>query len=263
MLQFSALSSGSKANSIFVTDGETKLLIDCGLSARETEKRLRSIDVEAESIDAILITHEHSDHTSGVPVFIKKKKTALYANKDTYYGSQTLRKANHDKWQEFHTGIDFKIGNLKIKPFSIMHDAKDPVAFRIENGSASMAVVTDLGVVTNLVKENLQNLDAIVLESNHDPVLLRECDYSWELKQRIAARSGHLSNENAGELLEYLMSTSGKQLKVAIAAHISENSNHPSLALESFHSAFLKTSGWELPEFIAADVYQHTRLYTI
>ena len=262
MLEFCVLSSGSKANCVFVQCGETRVLVDCGLSSRETVKRLRLINVEPEQITAIVVTHEHNDHVCGIPVFAKAFRLPVYANQATYQASRHLELVLSEQRRWFFTGEEFSIGELRFEPFSVLHDAADPVAFRVTGGMYTLAVVTDLGQVTTLVRERTTGIDAIVLESNHDPILLKECPYPWELKQRISGRSGHLCNETAGTLLEHICMQNERALRVVVAAHISEKSNDPILALDVLRAAW-KHTAFAPPEFVAADVYTPTALYRL
>ena len=255
MLEFCVLSSGSKANCLYVKGGETQVLVDCGLSARETSKRLRLINVEPAEIHAVVVSHEHRDHIAGIPNFHRSYHSEIFANEATYEASEHLNLLPPEYRKLFCTGVSFQIGSLIFEPFSVVHDAADPVAFRITNGEYTLAVVTDLGIVTSLVRERTRDLDAIILESNHDPLLLRECQYPWELKQRIAGRDGHLSNETAGALLQHIHQETTRDLKFVVAAHISENSNDPVLALEVLRGAWAQKALRPEPEFVAANAY--------
>ncbi len=262
MLEFCVLSSGSKANCLYVRSGDTRVLVDCGLSAKEAVRRLGEIDVDPLDLRAVVVTHEHNDHVAGIPVFLRKCRAPIYANAGTFLASRHLAEVSNADRNVFETGATFSIGELTFESFSITHDAADPVAFRISNGTSALGIVTDLGQVTNLVRERALDLDALILESNHDPLLLRESPYPWELKQRIAGRSGHLSNESAGELLEHIGNGTGRRPKVVIAAHISEKSNDPILALDVLKECWSRTSAPE-PEFKAASVHSPTTLYRL
>lgn len=258
-ITFSLLSSGSRANCTYVSDGVTSILIDCGLSAREAEKRLRENGIAPESISAIVVTHEHSDHISGIPIFSRKFGTKVMLNEETEqgWGVRLLTR------EYFTSGESFSIGAICVEPFQISHDARDPVALRFSTADASLAVVTDLGHVTTLVREKTKDVDALVLESNHDPILLRECRYPWPLKQRIASRTGHLSNETAAALIEELTAAPGFRIKHLIGAHVSENSNDPSIVHEVLSKALSRLSHSERPEVIVANAKHSTPLFTI
>ena len=221
-MRFSVLSSGSKANCTFVEAGETRILIDCGLSAREAEKRLASLGIDPGSIDAVIVTHEHTDHINGIPVFSKRHKIPVFAN------GATAQFIPGVAVQFFETGEDFSIGKMLIHPFSIVHDASDPVGFTVNAEGLKFSLAMDLGRVTPLVMHAVSNSHALVLESNHDRDMLMQCDYPWVLKQRINSTHGHLSNETAAGLLSDVMHS---ELLHVILGHLSENSNTPELAL--------------------------------
>ncbi|MCB0323523.1 MAG: MBL fold metallo-hydrolase [Bdellovibrionales bacterium] len=263
MLEFCLLSSGSRANAIYVAAGSTRVLIDCGLSAKQAAMRLRSIDVDPDSIDAIVLTHEHDDHVCGVRVFAKRHKTTVLANRQTMGSSRHLAEIPLEQRGEFDSGAPFKVGELTFDPFSISHDASDPVAFRVSAGERTLGVVTDLGQVTTLVEERVRNLDALILESNHDPGMLFDAPYPWDVKQRISGRHGHLSNATAGEVLEEISRSDGSRLRYAVAAHISENSNRPDLALHCFRTAWARGGQLHCPEFHAAGVLAPSPLFRL
>jgi phosphoribosyl 1,2-cyclic phosphodiesterase len=224
-MQFSVLSSGSKANSTFIEVGSQRILIDCGLSATQLSKRLLSLGVDPSSINGIIITHEHSDHITGVPSLSRRYKIPVYANQATAEHIESPYGMEH-----FVTGESFQIGDAVIRPFGIVHDAVDPVGFVIEGEGLKFAQATDLGKVTTVVKEALQGAHAVVLESNHDLGMLYTSHYSWELKQRIASSHGHLSNDVAGRLLAEL---AHPELFQVVLGHLSENCNTPDTALST------------------------------
>lgn len=262
-MRFSVLSSGSKANCLYLSDGETSILVDCGLSCRKVVERLGSIGVSPEEITAVVVTHEHSDHIAGLPVFCRKYKPRVVLNRETFRGGEdTLSTIGISDLNFCDSGQSFNIGNISLDPFSILHDARDPVAYRIQAGDKALAVVTDLGAVTTLVRSHLDGLDALVLECNHDLEMLWDSPYPWEVKQRIRSKFGHLSNEQAGELLSELASGSNaSRLRYVVAGHISEKSNTPDCALHALRSAWSDcTTG---PEFIAAGVEKPTSLISL
>lgn len=225
-MRFSVISSGSRANCTFVESGATRVLIDCGLSASQAEKRLRQIGIDPLTIDAILVTHEHRDHVHGIPVFCRRyNRVNVFTNKRTAACLDGVRGL-----REYKTGEAFRFQDLEILPFSINHDAAEPVGYRIQSDNSSFAQVTDIGQVTSLVRQALKGCNAMVVESNHDEDLLRACDYPWVLKQRILSTHGHLSNEGCGELLSSIMHD---ELINLVLGHISENSNTPAVARET------------------------------
>jgi len=295
MLSFCVLSSGSRANCTYVASRTTRVLVDCGLSLREVTKRLFSCGVTPNRIDAIVISHEHSDHVAGIPMFVRKHQPTVFANSATLASCenfQIVSVANgsssralsveislvsspySERMLEFETGTSFVIGDIRFEPFSIMHDASDPVGFRISSAGVALAVVTDLGQVSSLVRERIKGVDALILEANHDPDLLMEAPYPWELKQRIKSRFGHLSNQAAGELLREISTQYGSQpqyesschlprLRVVVAAHISEKSNYPELAIQCFQDSWKAGGSVFTPEFVAAGAFSPTRLFTL
>jgi len=223
-VRFSVLSSGSKANCTFVEAGGKRFLVDCGLSGKQAELRLAEISVDPASLNAILVTHEHADHIHGVATLSRRYGIPVYAN------AGTMERIAKPRGREiFVTGQDFSLGGVECTPFSIAHDAVDPVGFSLRAEGLKLVVVTDLGRVTTLVREHVQGANAILLESNHDQEMLQSCSYAWELKQRIASTHGHLCNEAAGQLLEDIMHP---ELFHIVLGHLSENSNTPGLALE-------------------------------
>jgi phosphoribosyl 1,2-cyclic phosphodiesterase len=254
-LNFSVLSSGSKANCLYLASESTRILVDCGLSAKQAALRLESLGIEPSSIDAIVITHEHSDHVSGVRVFSEKYQTKVYSNPLTCKYSKELQSVSPDKVCFFESGSEFCIGDVIFEPFSIMHDAADPVAFRVKVNKTILGIVTDLGHVTSLVRESIRGLDGIVIEANHDLAMLQECSYPWQVKQRIASRTGHLSNCTTASLLADLSKETENKLQVVIAAHISEQSNTPELAIETIRTSWDESSSAR-PDFFSASPYQ-------
>ncbi|MBJ6726225.1 MBL fold metallo-hydrolase [Geomesophilobacter sediminis] len=222
------LASGSKGNSLYVEAGDCKLLIDSGLSARETQLRLAGIGVKGEELDGILVTHEHSDHVGGVGPLARKLKIPVFAS------AKTHRAAAHQVKKveavEFEPGTPFTLKGVHIDPFPVTHDACDPCGFRIRAGEGDIGFATDLGIVTRLVLEKLKGCRALVLEFNHDEEMLQNGPYPWHLKQRIRSRHGHLSNAEATVLLEELLHD---RLDGVFLSHLSEVNNAPDLALAS------------------------------
>ena len=261
--EFCVLSSGSKANCLFFTDGATRLLIDCGLSGREAAKRLALVGVDPSSIDAIVVTHEHGDHIGGVAAFAKRYQSAVFANHRTAATWAENTGGLTFPVHEFEAGHAFSLGEIEVEPFRVSHDAADPIMVRLRSKSRSLAIMTDLGQLTNLVREKAQGIDALVLESNHDPLLLQEASYPWEVKQRIKSTTGHLSNAQAGELVREMSEASSLKLQVLVGAHVSEQSNHESLVLESFEKSWQEGGCPHTPEMLVAGVSAPTRMFSI
>ena len=224
------LGSGSSGNSTYVATPESAILIDSGLSAKQTALRLEQIGTTIENLQGICLSHEHSDHTAGLRVLNKKKPIPVYANSGTKEAVLRDEKMNGLSWRVFTNGSPFRIKDITIEPFSVPHDAYDPVGFIISCHDARVGVVTDAGMVTTLMRERLRSCHAIVIEANHDEQLLQEAPRPWSLKQRIMGRQGHLSNQKAGELLADI---AHPHLESVFLAHLSEDCNREELALRS------------------------------
>jgi phosphoribosyl 1,2-cyclic phosphodiesterase len=227
MTEVCVLASGSKGNAIYVSDGETSVLIDAGLSAIETERRLLSRELDPRDLDAIVVSHEHGDHIKGVGVLSRRYQLPVYINEPTLTAAKAQIGAVNETVR-FHPGMDFSIGDLCLHPFSVSHDASDSVGFTVQDDTTKVGIVTDLGIATQLVCHHLKGCRLIILEANHDQRMLEEGPYPWHVKQRIQSRLGHLSNEASRDLLGEI-SHSG--LRHVILAHISETNNEPDRAL--------------------------------
>lgn len=251
-MRFSVLSSGSKANSIYLESSKAKILIDCGMSAKRTEERLLDIGVDPHSLNAIFVTHEHSDHVFGIPVFSRRYKLPIFANAKTL--AQLPR---HYASEHFKSDTAFEFLDMRILPFSIVHDAIEPVGFRIESDGQIYAQATDLGKVTPVVQSALSGVHSLLIESNHDIDMLWSCQYPWDLKQRISSTHGHLSNTVCSQLLDHLAHAN---LQHVVLGHISENSNTPDLALSAARVVEQKVSFKSLR---CANPYQCTPLLEV
>lgn len=226
-LRYCLLASGSKGNAIYVAAGSSALLIDCGLSARETLRRLDLAGLPASSLKAVLITHEHRDHMAGARVLCKNLRLPVLATRATWAACGDMQATRH---QAFAAGEAFRLGDISLQPFSTPHDAADPVGLVISAGSARLGLCTDLGQALGLVLARLAGCQALILESNHDPRLLAEGPYPPWLKQRVRSRHGHLSNQQGAELLEKVHHPGLRQVTLA---HLSETNNRPELAQQS------------------------------
>lgn len=201
------------------------MLIDAGFNYTDLVKRLKDIGTDIKDINAILITHEHLDHVRGVKVLSKKLKIPVYVNEATKKACHYLDEVS--SIIEFETDKKFQIGEMMINPFHISHDASDPVGFLVYTDNVKIGVATDLGIVTNEVREKLMGSDILIIESNHDVRMVKEGPYPWHLKKRILGTEGHLSNEECLSLLEDLLHPN---LRHIFLAHISKVNNSPSLA---------------------------------
>lgn len=222
------LASGSKGNCFYLESDSCRLLIDAGLSARETINRLSSIGVAAETLDGILITHEHTDHTRGVGTLARRLKIPVLVASRTHDAARHV--IGKVELREFDPGSPFAFKGLAIDPFPVTHDACDPVGFRIEGGEGVIGFATDLGIATRLTQEKLKGCRALVLEFNHDEEMLQNGPYPWHLKQRIRSRHGHLSNTEGAGLLEELLHP---DLQGVFLSHLSETNNDPDLAMNA------------------------------
>ncbi len=228
-LSVCTLASGSRGNSIFVSSGGFSILVDAGLSGIELERRMSARQIAPESISAIVVTHEHTDHVKGAGILSRRYNIPLYINEKTCIGAETkLGKVKNIKY--FQCGKAFKIGDIRLEPFSISHDALDPAGFTLEHATVKIGIATDMGVVTNLVKEHLKGCCLIYLEANHDSDMLMTGSYPWHLKQRIKGRKGHLSNQDAANMLDEIKS---EILSHVILAHLSEENNTPEKAFNT------------------------------
>lgn len=228
MKGFCPLASGSKGNCIYVGTQNTKVLIDAGISRKMLIGRLAEIGVELSQIDAILITHEHTDHIQGLNTLAFKMGIPVLANAETAKGI-VEHFQDCPKFKIFTTGETFNFGDFEIHPFSIQHDTLDPVAFTFKTSGLKMGFCADLGFATSLVANHLQGCDYLYLESNHDPMLVQSSPRPMIYKQRVLGRSGHLSNGQCAELLEKVWHT---DLKHVHLAHLSSECNTHELALQ-------------------------------
>ena len=231
MLKFCSLYSGSSGNCLFVSTNNTKVLIDCGTSCKKICEGLASIDSSIEDIDAILVTHEHSDHVQGLGMVSKKFNIPVYANLETWNVMEKQKeKISEKNIKLFENDKDFLLNDLTIHPFTTPHDAANPCGFSIHNGKKRLSIATDLGYMDNRIFEQLQNSSFVLLESNYEPELLDASKYPYHLKQRIKGPNGHLSNETAGKTISELMK---KDLKEVILGHLSKENNFPELAYKT------------------------------
>jgi phosphoribosyl 1,2-cyclic phosphodiesterase len=231
-LSFTLLGSGSSGNATLVSDGDTHILVDVGLSARETVRRLEECGLGADKISAIVLSHEHTDHCRGVMPFVKNLEIPVFLT-DGALEVSGLSLEPH-RTRQIQSGRGFDIDGIQFTPFSIPHDAADPLAFTIEKGGVKIAIVLDLGYISNLVVERLRECDAIILESNHDINMLKVGPYPWALKQRVMSRRGHLSNDSVAE---YLTDGFDGRARHVLLAHLSRKNNLPELALLSAQRA--------------------------
>ncbi len=221
------LGSGSNGNSAYVETDETRVLVDAGFSARQIRQRLAGIGRTPENLNAILITHEHSDHITGLAALAEKLRIPVYCNRATM--DEIVRTLGVKlEFRLFVTGGGFDVGDISVETFAIPHDAQDPVGFMLRTSGGSIGFATDLGHVTTVVTDRIRTANVLVLESNHDVKMLQDCpNRPWSLKQRILSRHGHLSNETAATTAAEIMST---ELRHIYLGHLSRDCNKPDLA---------------------------------
>lgn len=226
-VKLTILGSGSAGNCSYLESEETRVLIDAGFSVRQLRQRLASIGRAPESLHGILITHEHADHIRGLAGLADKLRIPLYCNRATQEEIEYQQKVEFE-YRLFTTGGSFEVGDIAVDTFSIPHDAQDPVGYLLRTRCANIGFATDLGHVTKLVIERVRAANALVLESNHDVKMLQDCvRRPWSLKQRILGRQGHLSNEDAADAAEQIVSADLRHLYLG---HLSRECNRPELA---------------------------------
>ena len=237
MTKFCNLYSGSSGNSTYIEYNDTRILIDAGVSCQKICNGLSELGVSLDMIDAILITHEHTDHTKGLTTISKKYNTQIYATNKTWSQMSALKlpEFNHTA---FNTNEGFNIGELNIEPFSIPHDAIDPCAFCILANGKKITVATDIGHVDDTIYNKLVGSDILLLESNYESNTLMNGNYPYFLKKRIAGDFGHLSNESASKTVKRLYDDTG--ISNIILGHLSKENNFPELAYQTVVNEFGK-----------------------
>lgn len=225
LMRFASLGSGSRGNAAVFEHGDTRLLIDCGFSAREMGRRLTRLEIEPTTLDAVLVTHEHGDHVRGLTRFAAQYGLPVWSTPGT---ASALEAADEPvSFESFSPHEPFAIRDFEIRPFPVPHDAREPVQFVLSDGARRIGVLSDLGRVTRHVAAEVADCDALILECNHDPEMLAGGRYPASLKRRVGGAMGHLSNQQAAG---FLAGMNTRVLQHIVAAHLSESNNTPDLA---------------------------------
>jgi phosphoribosyl 1,2-cyclic phosphodiesterase len=246
MKGFCPLASGSKGNCLYLGNENTKLLIDAGLSAKSIISKLEEINVTLDEIDAVLITHEHIDHIRGLQSLCSKRSIPIFTNSET--AKAILSQVKQPlKFKIFSTGESFEYGGIEIHPFSVQHDAADPVAFTFRIEDLKIGVCADLGFVTTMVESRLKECDYLYIEANHQPDMVHASSRPMVYKQRVLSRQGHLSNDECAKLLRSVLH---EKLKHVYLAHLSSECNAPELAMRTVQHV-IKEHNMNVPVSIA------------
>lgn len=246
------LGSGSKGNCTYVGDGRHGVLIDCGISRRQVVRRLEAVGLPDAPIDGVLITHEHTDHVGAAGVLSRwlTRRTGRHVPFFMTRGTERFlyERVRPERVERIRSGMSFSVGPLVVEPYTVPHDTSDPVAYVVAVGPVRVGVLTDLGRVTRLVEQKVSSLDVAVVEFNHDVEMLIEGSYPWHLKQRIRGRHGHLSNDEASDLLA--TATSRGRLREVVLAHLSDENNSEERALLAAHRG-LRRAGRKVKVHVA------------
>lgn len=232
-MELCSIASGSSGNCICVGTAESHLLVDAGISGKRIETGLNSAGLKTSEMEAVLVTHEHIDHIAGLGVIARRYGLPIYGTKatlDAVLCAKSVGKIDESLLHPVIPGQDFQIGDMTVHPLSISHDAADPVAYIMKTDSQKIGVITDLGKYDDFIIEELQNLDILLLEANHDVRMLQTGSYPYPLKQRILGDRGHLSNVLSGQLLGRLLHD---RFKAVVLGHLSKENNYAELAYET------------------------------
>lgn len=250
-MKLASLGSGSKGNATLVASNNAVLMVDCGFTMRETCARLASCEVQPEQLDAILVTHEHGDHVMGILPLARKFGIPVYMTVGTQLAMQATGRHNFQQVEVRHVrlGEEFNVGGLEVFPVAVPHDAREPCQFVFHHQGKQVGVLTDLGDITPHIIETYRQCDVMLLEFNHDVAMLAEGPYPYSLKQRVGGRLGHLNNQEAAYLLQHVEQ---QKLQHLVLSHISEQNNHPELAL----AAAVEEGGFDVQRVLVADQQQ-------
>lgn len=252
-LKFFTLASGSSGNAVFVGSEKTGLLIDAGLTGKDTCQKLAENQVDPQGLNGILVTHEHRDHTKGVGIMSRKCDLPIFATEGTWQGMEEtigIIAEKNRKYLELDQCLE--IGDVKVEVAATSHDALEPAAFTVHHQDESLGLATDTGRITSSIRKNATGCTALILEANHDPTMLRQGSYPAYLKRRIASTLGHLSNQMSGQALAEFITSRTQQV---VLAHLSQENNIPSLALETVKQVLIEQSFDSFPQISVAPRY--------
>jgi len=237
-LRFCSLSSGSDGNCQYIETKNTKLIIDAGLSGKRIEALFNEIEVDIRKLDGILITHEHIDHVKGVGILSRRYDLPVYANEKTWIAMEPIiKEVKSHNIKVIKNNKNIEVKDVLIHPFNISHDASDPVGFILFNNMKKLSFITDTGWINEGIKEKIKNSHIYFMESNHDIRMLKEGSYPWPLKQRILSPYGHLSNDDATEVLCEVLKGENE---IVLLAHLSEDNNTPEIAYNTVRNGLLR-----------------------
>lgn len=258
--RFCSLASGSSGNCQYIETEQSRVLLDAGLSGKKIQSLLSEIEVEPADLDGILVTHEHQDHIKGVGILSRRFNLPIYANQQTWIGMEdSIGNIADENIRIIESEAAFEIKDLGVTPFKISHDAREPLGYSFYSKSKKLSILTDTGEVDDNIRQNLMASDLLMIESNHDPQMLKIGSYPQFLKRRVLGKLGHLSNEDAGNLIKDLNLRADAKI---ILGHLSRENNFPELAYETVKNILLEAGMESLkPELTYRD--RPTRIYQL
>ena len=239
-MKYCSIGSGSSGNCHYVGYKDTNLLVDAGLSGKKITSGLDDIDIDAKKLNGILVTHEHSDHIKGVGIISRKYDLPIYLNYRTWLAlKDKIGNVKEENIKIFENDKNYAIGDLLVRPFSIKHDAADPVGYLFSDGTEKLSIATDIGTITDNIRKNVLGSKVVVLESNYDKDMLLMGSYTYSLKKRVMSDIGHLSNEDASKFSVELIKNGSEKI---LFAHLSRENNFPALAFETANHILTENS---------------------
>lgn len=259
-IRFCSLASGSSGNCHMLTDEESVLLVDAGLSGKQIQEKLQQVGVDPCCLSGLLISHEHSDHIQGAGILSRRFNLPIYANEGTWAGMEhKLGPIKSENIRIFKSDTPFELGKFTVMPYRISHDANEPVGFSFVNKGVKISITTDLGHMTEAIAEEIKDSDLLILEANHDEEMLKAGRYPYPLKRRILSDFGHLSNEAAGNAIVDLVN---RNVRTVMLAHLSQENNFPELAMETI-KGILQMNQVEIGKDVVLDIALRDRISTL